>query len=231
MKDHKQKDLLSLGSTFSKSLKKRFGKGPESCQVLLDRRKLYISIRNFITPAEEVLIANEETNLAMRFRASVMKAVIEDFVVMASSVLDLDFRHSYHDWNYHSNRGIVLLEHMTLDEEEIMVGTVGNKLLEFVEYVGVKLYKKPERLKILTQIQSMCVVEAIGVQTPLATLVYQKGSTTLIHQHIEEIKFGYLKYKKQLEQVFNHSIEDLFLVGDYECNRYIIIITFTKNSN
>lgn len=229
MNDLTQLDLLSLSSTFSKTFKKRFGKGPGSCQALFNKGRLYISIRNFMTPAEEVLIANNEYNLAIKFRAVVIKTVIKEFIENTSPLLNGEFKNAYHDWNYQSNTGFVLLEHSDLDEEEPLSLT-GDQLLEAIEGIGLHLHKRPEKLRKVLSTQSLCVIEVTGVQTPMETLLYKNGSTTLLQRHLEEIKSGYLEHKGRLESIFCNFIEDIFLMGDYKRNKYIIVFAFRRNS-
>lgn len=230
MNDLTQLDLLSLSSTFSKAFKRRFGKGPGSCQALLNKGRLYISIRNFITPAEEVLIASNEYNLAIKFRAVVMETVIKEFIENASPVLKGDFKNAYHDWNYQTNTGFVLLERSDIDEEEIS-GSTGNYLLEVIESISLQLHKKPEKIRIILSLHHLCAIKVTGVQTPMETLLYKNGSTALLQRHLEEIKAGYLEHKRELENIFYNSIEDIFLMGDYERNKYMIIFIFRKNSH
>ncbi|MGQ4667236.1 Na-translocating system protein MpsC family protein [Metabacillus halosaccharovorans] len=75
-----QEDLLLLSSTLSKILKRRFGKGPEICSVTLHSNRIIAFIRKYITPAEEVLLKNDNVNLVYKFRSAVMEDVVDEFI-------------------------------------------------------------------------------------------------------------------------------------------------------
>jgi uncharacterized protein YbcI len=226
MKDSTQLDLLNLSSTFSKMLKQRFGKGPESCWAVLNGGRLYISIRNFITPAEEVLIKKQENELAKRFRSSVLSAVVDEFIPTASEELGIDFKYVFHDWNYSSNTGFVLLEQEQYDSEVHVSNP--SQLLKAIELIGSRLHKRPEKLRKILNAPNMCAIEVIGVQTYLESILYENGNSELLQQHLDEIKCGYLKQLSYFEKELNQTVEDVFIMGDYERNRYVLITVFPK---
>jgi uncharacterized protein YbcI len=230
MKDSTQLDLLNLSSSFSKLLKKRFGKGPESCWAIFNRGRLYISVRNFITPAEEVLIKKQENELAKRFRSSVLSAVVEEFIPTASEVVGIDFKYFFHDWNYSSNTGFILLEQNHSEHERGEDVSNPSHFLKEVEVIGSQLHRRPEKVRKILNSPNICAIEVIGVQTYLESLLYESGNSELLHRHLDEIKCGYIKHLSQLEKVFNQSLEDVFILGDYERNRYVLITVFPKNT-
>ncbi|GIN64135.1 hypothetical protein J27TS8_41280 [Robertmurraya siralis] len=225
-----QPDLLKLSSNFSKMLKKRFGKGPESCLTVLNKGRLYIFVRNFITPAEEVLIENEEWELANHFRSAVFDSVIQEFIAKASKVLEIDFKYFFHDWNYSSNTGLVFLEHLHVDEEKVILDSQSNRFLKVVEEIGLQLHKKPEEIRMFMNTHNMCGIEISGIQTHLETLLFKNGNSHFLQQHLTHIKQGYLKHKKQLESILNYSVDDVFVMCDYERNRYVLFLIFSKKA-
>jgi uncharacterized protein YbcI len=228
IKQPKQEDLLYLSSTFSKLLKRRFGKGPETCFVMFKGTRLYVYIRKFITPAEEVLIGNDELNLAINFRSSVIGAVIEDFIPEVSKILDGEFRNFLHDWNYDANTGVVLLEKAHSDYEAKIDVFFEDTLFNLIEGVGSRYHRRPTSLKIVKFTQNICAIESKEVLLPLENLVYQKGNQDLLLYQAREIKRGYFKHKSLFEDLFNRLIEDMFIMWDYESDRNYIIFIFTK---
>lgn len=223
-----QPDLLKLSSHFSKMLKKRFGKGPESCLIVLNKGRLYIFIRNFITPAEEVLLENKEWELASSFRSAVFSSVIKEFIPKASKMLEIDFKYFFDDWNYSSNTGFVFLEHVHTDEEKVVLDSQTHKFLQVVEEIGLQIHRKPDELRMIMNTHNMCGIELIGVHSQLETLLFKNGNSNYLHQHLTYIKEGYLKEKQQLELILNYSVDDVFVMRDYARNRYILFLIFSK---
>ncbi|MFC6601285.1 Na-translocating system protein MpsC family protein [Ectobacillus funiculus] len=81
-----QEDLLSVSSSFSRIIKRGIGKGPEACYTVLKANRLYVYIRNFMTPAEEILTDKKEYNLVMKYRSSVIAALSDELLQEASQL-------------------------------------------------------------------------------------------------------------------------------------------------
>jgi uncharacterized protein YbcI len=220
--------LVYLSSTFSKLRKRSFGKGPETCTVILKGNRFYVYMRNFITPAEEVLIKQDKLELAMNFRSSIINAVTENYLPEVSKVLGVSFDYFFHDWNYEKNTGILLLDHSQSGYEENLDNTFKNNLFTLIENVGSSYYKKPASLKVIKFTQNICAIESTEVLLPLERLVYEKGSYELLLHQAREIKNGYWKNKEQFEGIFTRLIEDMFMMWDYKNNRNYLVFIFNK---
>lgn len=228
MKKTTQVDLLNLSSTFSKMVKRRFGKGPESCNVFWKENRMYIVMRNFITPAEEVLVKNQDFNLALKFRSSVMNAVTDDFLPLASEVVGERYDNFFHDWNYDNNTGMILLEHSHSYLSKIDVSFQAN-LLKLIEDIGTQIHKKPSTLEVVKHTPHMCVIQLEGVLLQIESLLYEKGDSDLLLEQSREIKNRYISCKEQFEEIFNRAIEDIFIMWDYEKDRNYLVFHFLRN--
>ncbi|MCM3117292.1 DUF2294 domain-containing protein [Neobacillus sp. MER 74] len=223
-----QENLLYLSSTFSKLLKRRFGKGPETCTMMSKGNRLYIYMRNFITPAEEVLLENDQLMLVHNFRSAVINAVINEFKHEVSKVFGGGIDHFFHDWNYDSNTGIILLENVPSSDEVKMEEDFEKTLFNLIDFVGTRYHKRPVGLKVVKFTQNICAIEARDVLLQLESLAYEQGNLDLLLHQAREIKSGYLKNKSIFEDLFNRIIEDIFIVWDYEKNRNYLIFVFYK---
>jgi uncharacterized protein YbcI len=220
--------LVYLSSTFSKLLKRRFGKGPETCTVILKGDRYYVYMRNFITPAEEVLIKQDKLELAINFRSSIINAVTEEYLPEVSKVLGISFDYFFHDWNYDKNTGILLLDNSQSDHKESIDYSFESNLFALIVNVGSSYYKKPESLKVVKFTQNICAIESKEVLLPLERLVYEKGNVELLLHQAWEIKKGYWRNKGQFEDLFNRLIEDMFMMWDYKNNRNYLVFIFNK---
>jgi uncharacterized protein YbcI len=185
-------------------------------------------MRNFITPAEEVLIKQDKLELAVNFRSSIINAVTEDYLPEVSKVLGISFDYFFHDWNYDKNTGILLLDHSQSKHEENLDNTFESNLFTLIENVGSSYYKKPASLKVIKFTQNICAIESKEVLLPLERLVYEKGSVEFLLHQAWEIKNGYWKNKGQFEGLFNRLIEDMFIMWDYKNNRNYLVFIFNK---
>jgi uncharacterized protein YbcI len=224
-----QEDLLYLSSTFSRMHKRKFGKGPETCYVFSKGARLYIYIRNFITPAEEVLIDTNKIDLATTFRLNVIQAVNEEFVPEVSKLFGMNFDCFYYDWNYDTNTGVLLFENESSKNEAKLDVLFENDLYNLIVHVSSRLHKTPDSLKIVKFTQNICAVEAEGVLVEFEKVLYEKDMVDLLLHHSRDIKRGYMKHKQLFEEVFNRVIEDIFILCDYENNRKYLIFNFNKD--
>jgi len=225
-----QEDLLYLSSSFSKILKRSFGKGPETCSVSYKNNRLYVYMRKFITPAEEVLVENKSVNLAAMFRGAVINAVTEKFIPEVSKVLGMKVDHFYHDWNYHTNTGILLLEDGRNDEDlAIRDSILEDHLFKVIRHVSSHFHKVPSSIRVVKFTQNFCAVECKKVLLYLESYLYENRNKDLLIKLSNEIKRGYTKYRNLFEDIFNRIIEDLFILWDYENDRNYLIFNFNKD--
>jgi uncharacterized protein YbcI len=223
-----QEDLLYLSSNFSKMLKRGFGKGPETCNVTKRGNRLYVLMRNFITPAEEVLLKNGDMLLATKFRMSVFNTIVGEFVKEASKVLGTEYKNFYYDWNYDTNNGFLLIEcDHSMDQSKIDA-FFETEIVRLLVDVSSRLHKIPCSSRIVKYTQNYCVVESKGVLLEVDYILYKKGCFDLLLQQSKEIKSGYLKQKNLFEKLFNRAIDDIFLILDYENDRNYLIFNFNK---
>jgi len=223
-----QEDLQSLSSSFSKVIKRGFGKGPESCFAVLKANRLYVYIRNFMTPAEEILKEKREYNLVTKFRSSVIAALSKELLQEASQTLGISFESFYQDWNHNTNSGILLLVNNNNPEVKID-DNFDRKLSQLIRMVGSQLHKIPSELKVVKYTQNICAIELKGIMLPLEFLLVETGQSDLLLRHERDIKKGYYQHKQLFEDLFNRSIEDLFMMWDHQNSRSYLIFSFLKN--
>lgn len=185
-------------------------------------------MRNFITPAEEVLIKQKKVELAMDFRSAIIDAVTEEYLPEVSKVLGISFDSFFHDWNYDRNTGILLLDNSQSDHEENIDNSFESNLFTLIESVRSSYYKKPASLKVVKFTQNICAIESKEVLLPLERIVYEKGNVELLLHQAWEIKKGYWRNKELFECLFNRMIEDMFIMWDYKKNRNYLVFIFNK---
>jgi uncharacterized protein YbcI len=185
-------------------------------------------MRNFMTPAEEVLINQGQLELAYNFRSAVLHSVTQEFIPEVTMALGTSFDFVFHDWNYDKNTGILLLDYAQSNYEEKIDNSFQNSLFRLIENVGSYYHKKPASLNIVKFTQNICAIESKDVLLPLEKLVYENGNLDTLTQHARNIKDGYWKRKEQFESLFGRLIEDMFIMWDYKNNRNYLVFIFNK---
>lgn len=213
-----QEDLLLLSSTLSKLLKQRFGKGPETCYVTLHSNRLVIFIKKYRTPAEDVLLKNNNVSLLQRFRSAVMEEVFFEFSKEAHDCLGISFDSYYEDWNFERNTGIMILENSESKKwsETTVPPTLKEKLFNGIISVSEEIYKVPSRVEIIRMNQNMYAVECRGSLIQIEKVLYCKGHIELLHERSNDIKNSFIKQKEVFESIFSTVIEDIFMIWDYK---------------
>jgi uncharacterized protein YbcI len=185
-------------------------------------------MRNFITPAEEVLMNQGQLELAYNFRSTVMISVTEEFTPEVSMILGISFDYFFHDWNYDNNTGMLLLDHAPSNHEEKIDHSLQNSLFHLIENIGTGYHKKPSSLKVVKFTQNICAIESKEVLLPLERLVYEKGNVDLLLHQAWNIKDEYRKKKERFESLFSRLIDDMFIMWDYKNNRNYLVFIFSK---
>ncbi|KAA0544927.1 DUF2294 family protein [Bacillus sp. BGMRC 2118] len=224
-----QEELIALSSSISKTLKRAFGKGPETCYTVKKGNRIYVFVRNFMTPAEEILVNNQETVLVSRFRSAVISSISKDVFEKVSKGLNVTISSLSHDWNYHTNTGLMIMEvDHTVDFEDYTVVGFRKELLQLFQSIGSEMHKVPYDLKIVKYSQNICSIELNSLMFPLVFLLFKNGNVDLLISHSQEIKNEYMKQSKLFEEVFNRSIEDLFITWDFHHNKSYFVFTFER---
>lgn len=223
-----QDDLHALSSSFSKLLKRGFGKGPETCFTVFKGNKLYVYIRNFMTPAEEILFNDHQNNLITEFRTSVIQSLSEELLQESSRLLGVPFQSIYQDWNYDTNSGMLLLvsNSVNLDIKTDDKGSDG--VYKVIRTIGTHFHKLPVTLRTVPSPTNSYAVESNGVLLPLENFIYERGQMELLLTQARNIKEGYWTHKGLFEEALNRSIEDIFIMWDYVENKNYLIFIFGR---
>ncbi|WP_226528611.1 Na-translocating system protein MpsC family protein [Metabacillus niabensis] len=216
-----QEDLLLLSSTLSKILKRRFGKGPEMCFVTLHSNRIIVFIRKYITPAEEVLLKNDNVNLVYKFRSAVMEDVVDEFIGKVKDSLGMSFDSYFEDWNFNRNTGMLILEN---SQSRNWINTdihpaIKEKLFQGISEVHNDIYKAPTSMEIVKINQNMYAVECRNTLIQMEKILYNKGYFGLLQERSNDIKNSYFLHKGKFDSIFDTKVEDIFLFWDYKNDR------------
>ncbi|WP_246944144.1 Na-translocating system protein MpsC family protein [Bacillus pinisoli] len=217
-----QEDLLQLGSSLSRMLKQRFGKGPETCFVTLHSERLTIFVRNFITPAEEVLIERNQINLAYKFRNTVMEKVYQQFIEVAEKKLSLTFDVCISDWDYELNTGMILVERKSQPSDWSDAKPLVGRLLNLIQDISTENHKVPKSTRVMKINQNIVGIQFEGIMLQTEKVLFHKGYHDLLLEHSLQIKNSYKENKNYFEPVFGRNVEGIYMTWNYHSDQCYI---------
>lgn len=221
-----QENIPLLTSVLSKLMKQRFGKGPENCFISLRSGRLSVYVRNFMTPAEEVLLGFDKINLIYQFRYTVMEKVYQEFAQEARSLMDLELDSFCSDWDYDTNTGIMLLENRKSGENasgaEEIEPHVRERLFERIIQICSEVHKVPQKLSLVKLDANLFVVTCTDVMLHVENILYRRGCWDLLYERSGEIKKSFLSRKDSFRDIFGRIVESIFMAWDYPGERSYI---------
>ncbi|MBP1940477.1 uncharacterized protein YbcI [Bacillus luteolus] len=209
----------------SKRLKQKFGKGPETCFASLKDDMLSIHIKKFITPAEEVLIGSENTNLALKFRSVIMKAILTEFIDEVMNEYQIQIENAFHDWNYENNSGMILFKiNQPVSSGDEYQFFAGNRVLKTLQDVTSNIHKVPTNCKLIRLNGNLYVIECQEIMLDIEKVLFKKGYEEILIERSNEIKNSYTQHIPLFEEALGRGIESIFIMWDYDNdNGYVLL--------
>jgi len=220
-------DITSLNSYISKILKKNFGKGPASCYTFLTDEMMFINIKNFITPVEEVLIKKNEEHLAHKSRMIIFDAIFEQIQEEVKRVLNIEYTSMCYDWSFKHNTGLIILtkdEHFTQTAEHSLEG---NESVDTIRKICSNVHNTQVQINHVSQTSTVTYIIYSGFMSKIEHALYEKGYVELLIEWSNELKDEYKQNKRLFEQALRAAIDDHFVFLDFEKDRGMIVFYHT----
>ncbi|ADU32423.1 Na-translocating system protein MpsC family protein [Evansella cellulosilytica] len=222
----RQEQLTFLSSQMSKLIKQKYGKGPDSCVITMEKGMMLAHVRHFKTPAEEVLIQRNEVTLAYKYRSVILEAIFEQFKHEIKKAVNLDINSFVHEWDYETNTGIILFYNNQLPLIKLNVMENGMK-----EYVMVKMKeiytnicKAPSEMKFYKYNENVYIIECKNVMLPIERHLYNKGHCDLLRSYSIEASKNFDSLKGKLHEEFPIFINEVYTIWDYSINKKYIFL-------
>lgn len=216
-------DLTYLNSYISKVLKKNFGKGPATCYTSLTEDRMFIYIKHFITPVEEVLVRNNQGNLAYKTRTVILETIFKEIRDEIDQVLGITFTTMHHDWNYNKNTGLLMLVKESNSLKLNNVTPRSDDTYKDIQKICSEVHKKPNKIIIVNATSSIYYIEYTGFMIQIEHGLYNKGYDDLLIERNKEVKKIYEQNKRLFEKDLKRSISDIFFIPDYKLDKGTIV--------
>ncbi|GAA0488774.1 hypothetical protein GCM10008986_13220 [Salinibacillus aidingensis] len=212
-----QEDLLQINSTFSKIVKRWYGKGPEHCFATFRSDMMVIHVSGFITAAEKALMEKDSQTLAYQFRYSIMEKIYEEFNKEMYDLLEISFSSYHSDWNFATDTGIILFQNDASGwTNRHTAPGLKEKLMNQIMDISKDVHQAPANIDVQKLSHKIIAVRCQDALLPIEKLLFSEGYSDILHQQSEEIKKVYRRNRKRFEAVIGRGIEDIYMIWNYE---------------
>jgi uncharacterized protein YbcI len=207
-----QDQLSHLSSYTSKLLRQKFGRGPQSCQAILNQKHLVLSIRGFISPMEEVLLNQGQTGYVDLARTTIIKSVLQELKGVIQVTFQADVDGFYHDWNFPNNSGLLIfvLDNPIYEIREQIQLNIEEFEAEIAR-LSALVQKVPDRIHIYPISNQILLVERVGILIPIEKALIKKGYGEELRITKDELEKKYFHRDGKFEQLFNRKVVDIFI--------------------
>ena len=204
--------LNYISSYFSKVLRKKFGRGPQSCQATMSSNYLVIYIRGFISPMEEVLLSQGQRKYVENAREVIIDHILDELNGVIQVTLEVEIEDFYHDWNFPNNSGLIML---VLEKEVIELECktdidIGSFEVE-VARISALVQKVPDAIKTIPISRDIVLVERVGILVPIEKALISKGFITELKITKDELEKSYFHKDRRFDGIFDQPLRDIFI--------------------
>ncbi|OLS40994.1 DUF2294 domain-containing protein [Bacillus sp. MRMR6] len=214
MVDQNKEEYLS--SYISKLLRKKFGRGPQSCHTTICRNYIVTYIRGFLTPMEDVLLQQGQNKYVDHARTVIINHLLDEIKGVIQITLETDVEEYYHDWNFPNNSGILMF---VLEREvappvnsEVDLPRLGSR----VERISHLVEKVPDRIHTYPISPSIFLIEREGILVPIEKALISRGFQQELKFTKDELEKTYFHREGRFEEIFNKPVRDIFIDWNFK---------------
>lgn len=207
-----QDKLNHISSYTSKLIRRKFGRGPQSCIAALNKNFLVLYIRGFISPMEEVLLQQGQAASVDNARSVIINNLLDELTGVIQYSLDIEVEDHYHDWNFPNNSGVIMI---TLKKDahkgKLNTDIVCNELESEVARLSALVQKAPEVINVYPVAENIFLVERSGILIPIEKALIRKGYIKELRITKDELEKSYFHRDGRFERIFNKKVQDIFI--------------------
>jgi uncharacterized protein YbcI len=226
MMDHSKEEYIS--SYISKLLRKKFGRGPQSCRTTVTGNHLVTYIRGFLTPMEDVLLQQGQNKYVDSARAVIINHLLDEIKGVVQVTLEVEVEESYHDWNLPNNSGVLIL---VLEEEigQVIKEDIDIQKLELeIGRISMLAEKVPDDIRIHPISPLIYLIERGGILVQIEKALIAKGFQKELRFTKDELEKSYFHRYGRFEDIFNKSVRNIFIDWNFKEDKSLM--AFILNS-
>jgi len=225
-----EQDKLNLLSGYaSKLLRKNFGRGPQSCQSTACGHFIFIYVRGFISPMEEILLKEGKRNEVEKARAVIVNHLVEELKGVIKVAFEGDVEEFYTDWNLPNNSGMILF---VLEKAIAHDGPQHDMDLKGIEAevsrISEIVQKVPDRTLTHVLSASVCLAEREGILIPIEKALISKGFEDQLLLTKDELEKSYFHRQGVFDHLFQSPVRDIFIDWNFKADKSFIAFVVNK---
>jgi uncharacterized protein YbcI len=214
MTNHNKEEYIS--SYISKLLRKKFGKGPQSCRTTVTGNHLVAYIRGFLTPMEDILLQQGQNKYVDSARTIIINHLLDEIKGVVQVTLDVEVEESYHDWNFPNNSGILIF---VLGEEvgQVIKEDIDSQRLELeIGRISMLVEKVPDNIHTYPISPSIYLIERKGILVQIEKALIANGFQRELRFTKDELEKSYFHRYGKFEDIFNKLVSDIFVDWNFK---------------
>jgi len=200
-----------ISTYISKLLKKKFGKGPETCRTTKSGNYLVTHIQGFLTPMEDILLQQGQYKYVDQARKVIINHILEEIKGVVQVTLKFDVKDHYHDWNFLHNSGIIIFVFEGNDTPSVKPEIDIGRLEKEIARITCLVQKVPDYITTYPISPSTYLVERSGIFIQIEKALIEKGFQKELLLTKDELEKNYFYRYGRFEDIFHKSVKDIFI--------------------
>ncbi|MEK4563893.1 Na-translocating system protein MpsC family protein [Alkalihalobacillus sp. FSL R5-0424] len=215
-----------MSSYVGKLLRDNFGKGPSSVYVSIKEPFITMHLREFLSPMERVLMAQNKDVKVEEIRDLLMNELLPEIKATLYATHNLKVSELYYDWSLHNRSGIIIGVMENTDQTAYMLEDYPNKaaIHREIEQVSKQAERLPDTVNSCYLNDRTLIVKREGILVRIEKELIRGGfiePLKLTKRHLEKS----LLETGDFNDMLNAEIMDIFVDWDFiEDISYIVFI-------
>lgn len=229
---HNQSFQQIIASYTGKLLRDHFGKGPESVVVSIGCTFITIHLRNFLTPAEKILLDQQQEELVFETRDKLMMSVIPGILQYLQDVNGVRTDECYCDWDLAQKTGMITIISREPIHHAPLVSSdyCGRSDIEAeLNRICSQVQKAPSSIVSYEMNPRTLLVIRSGVLLPMEQEIIRLGQGDVLKRVKRKLEKEYIMGSDVLQSLLQNRISDCFIDWNYSLDKSIVVITLSPH--
>ncbi|WP_416148381.1 Na-translocating system protein MpsC family protein [Salipaludibacillus sp. HK11] len=220
-----------ISSYMGRLLREKFGKGPTSIFVTINKPYITIYLRDFLAPIERVLLEKGEWKRIEETRDVLMQELFPEIRKELKVIADLDVEDLHYDWNLDIHSGIVF---GSIKHSDTVTGNSGLSKMDEEQFY-TEINKASERGQKVPEKTEVFWLNDRTIVTKRTGILVEIEKQLIKNDFVEELKLTKrpmekkMVDQKKLEDIIGKSIIDTFVDWNFEKDiGYFVFVTTPK---
>lgn len=216
-----------ISSFTGKLIRNHFGKGSESVYVTFGHTYIVIYLRNFISPAEQMLLENGQVDVVHKMREKLMVPIKSELCAYVESITGVRPDEMYGDWCVSAKTAaLIAVCHRPIPQvPEIKPDYMGKEQIEReLLNISRRTQKEPEWVHTCEINPRKFLIVRRGVLTQVERELIRIGQGELLRRIKNKLEKRELFANKSLEALLARTVVDVFVDWDFQSDQCVVLL-------